>query len=454
MPIITSRNPYTGEINSTFETITDKHLTECIEKAHIAYLDWKEMPAIEKKKLFLKFADLLETDSSYHALNETKEMGRLLWIAINGIKGTANLVRRFANNFERILQNETFDNEWLTGHFQYDPIGVIYGIAPRNFPYNQLLRAAVPNLLAGNTVIYKHASNVPLCAQAIEGLFRKAWFPGWVYTNLFISSAQSELIISHPYVKGVNLTWWEQTWAIIWSLAGKYLKPSVLELWWNDPFLLLDHKDTSAMVAVATACRISNWGQRCNSSKRFVILEKHYDKFCKGMSDYMSKLIIGDPTESTTQISSLATKSVLQEVDSQVQTTIKQGAKCLTGWYIIDEERQIYAPTVLADITPNMLSYQQEVFGPVASIIKAQDIEDAIHIANNNDLWLSAVVYGDDIAQCKAVASHLEWGMIFINQSPGSKPSLPFGGIKKSGYGKENGPEWLKAFTNKKVVIY
>ena len=454
MATITSRNPYTKEINGTFETYADIEIIKYIEKAYTSYLTRKDTPKAEKKKLFLKLADILEENIEYHAKNETIEMGRLLWIAINWMKWTVSLIRRFANNFEQILTHEPVNSEWLIGHIQYDPLGVIYGIAPRNFPYNQLLRAAVPNILAGNTVVYKHASNVPLCAKAIQELFIQAWFPEGVYTNIYSSASQSELIISHPYIRGINLTGGEKVWSVIWALAGKYLKPSVLELGGNDPFILLDHKDTAKMVAAATACRISNNGQRCNSSKRFIILERYYDDFCNQMAEYMSKLIIGDPMDAKTQISSLATAWLLQELDHQVQSTIQQWAKCLTGGNILDEERQIYAPTVLADITPEMTSYQQETFGPVASIMKAKDIEDAIKIANNNDLWLSAVVYGDDIEQCKFVADHLEWGMIFINQSAGSKASLPFWWVKKSGYGKENGPDGLKAFTNKKVVIY
>lgn len=454
MSTLTSRNPYTNEINATFETISDAELISRIEQAEHAYHDRKTTSWSERRSLFLRLADILERDIEHHARLETIEMGRLYGIAVSGMKGTVNLIRRFANNAEQILAHEPITDEWLTWHIQYDPIGVIYGIAPWNFPYNQLLRAAVPNILAGNTQVYKHASNVPLCAQEIEKLFIEAGFPEWVYTNLFISSSQSELVISHKAIKGINLTGGERAGSIVWALAGKYLKPSVLELGGNDAFVVLDHKDTDAMVALAVSCRISNGGQRCNASKRFIVLEQYYDSFIEKMWIYMHNLIVGDPMNPDTQISSLALPSLLEEIHSQVTESIAQGARLVTGGTIIDQERLIYAPTVLADVTPDMRCYQEEIFWPVASIIKAKNVADAIAIANNNDLWLSAVVCGDDVDECRRVAAQLEWGMIFINQPAGSKASLPFWWVKKSGYGKENWPDGLKTFTNKKAIIY
>lgn len=454
MGTLISKNPYTNEINTTFETISDAELVSKIEQADRAYHDRKQTSWSERQSLFFRLADILERDIEHHARLETIEMWRLATVAVSGMRGTISLIRRFANHAEQILAHEPITDEGLTGHIQYDPIGVIYGIAPWNFPYNQLLRAAVPNILAGNTQVYKHASNVPLCAQAIEKLFIEAGFPVWVYTNLFISSSQSELIISHKAIKGVNLTGGERAGSVIWALAGKYLKPSVLELGGNDAFVVLDHADTNKMVALAVSCRISNGGQRCNASKRFIVLEQYYDSFVEKFAHYMSNLVVGDPTDSATQISSLALPSLMEEIHSQVIDSISQGARLVTGGIIIDESRTIYAPTVLADVTAEMRCSQEEIFWPVASIIKAKDIADAIAIANNNDFWLSAVVAGDDVDECRRVAAQLEWGMIFVNQPAWSKASLPFWWVKKSGYGKENGPDGLKAFTNKKAVLY
>jgi len=451
---IISKNPYTSEINWEFETLADKQLGEKISKAYDSRLSWKKTPKNIKKSLFLKMADILEWEIDHHAKLQTIEMWMIYGISKKWLKSTANLIRRFANNFEEILKNEKINSDWLEGHIQYDSLGIIYGIPPWNFPYNQLLRAAVPNILAWNTQIYKNASNVPLCALAIEKLFKDAGFPDGIYTNIFIKSSQSEQILANPLVKWVNITWWEYAGSTIWSLAWKYLKPSILELGGNDAFILLDHKDTDKMVAEAVSCRISNGWQKCNSSKRFIILEKHYDIFVQKMWEYMANLKIGDPMSNDAQLSSLATPQIVQEIHKQVQDSVSQWAKLVTWGNILDIDKNIYASTLLIDVTSNMTCYKQEIFWPVASVIRSWSIEESIKIANNNEFWLSAVVYGDDIEQCKSVATQLEWWMIFINQPAWSKASLPFGGVKKSWYGKENGSDGLMAFTNKKVVLY
>jgi succinate-semialdehyde dehydrogenase/glutarate-semialdehyde dehydrogenase len=454
MATLTSQNPYTGEINKTFETVSNEQLTALIGQAHQTYLSWKNTPVAEKKKLFLRMADLIDERNADYALLETREMGSLWSFSKNVLKGTANLIRRNANNFESVLANESFDAEWLKWHIQYDPIGVIYGIAPWNFPFNQLLRAAVPNILAGNTQLYKHASNVPMCLEAIHQLFVDAGFPIGVFTALYMSASQSEQIISHPAVQWVNITGSEDAWSSIGALAGKHLKRSVLELGGNDAFVVLDHTDTDAIVAQAAACRLSNGGQRCNSSKRFIVLDKHYDIFVEKFGAYMASQKVWDPMDPATQVPPMSSKKLVQDIDKQVQESIAQWARLVTWGTIVDAERNLYAPTLLADMKPDMTSWREEVFGPVASIIKASSVEESIALANASDFGLSAAVYGEDVEQCKQVAMQLDGGMIFINQAPGSKASLPFGGVRKSGYGKENGPDGLKAFTNRKVILY
>ena len=455
MSHLISINPYTQEKNWEITLHSDEQVLEIIEQAQVAFIERKETSFEQRKELFLKLADDLDARNEELAKLETIEMWRLLSVAKKWLRGTADLIRWFANNAERILANEPFDHDGLVGEYQYDPLWVIYGIAPWNFPFNQLLGAAVPNILAWNTVVYKHASNVPLCHQAIQELFDRAGFPKGVYTALFIKSSQSELVMSHKVIKGMNITWWERAWSVMGAMAGKYMKPSILELWWNDAFVLLDHEDTQAMAVAATACRLSNWGQRCNASKRFIILEKHYDTFVEALAKQMDSQILGDPLESTTTLPPMSSSLLVDEIHDQVQRTIAQGAKLVTGGHRVELWKgNFYAATVLADVTPEMTSAKEEVFGPVASVIKSSSIEESIQIANNNDFGLSAVVFGDDIVQCKEIAHQLEWWMIFVNTPAWSKASLPFGGVKKSGYGKENGPEGLYAFTNKKAVIY
>ncbi|RKW21857.1 NAD-dependent succinate-semialdehyde dehydrogenase [Candidatus Gracilibacteria bacterium] len=453
MTKLQSINPFTEELNAEFDLISREELSEKIDTAHKAFLEWKKTPNSRKKELMLKLADTIEAEQDELAKIETKEMGMLYTFSFAGLTKTANLIRWFANNFENILKSEEFETNGLKVQTQYDPLGVIYGIAPWNFPFNQVLRAAVPNILAGNTTIYKHASNTPIAGAKIEELFLKAGFPVGIYQNLFVLPSESEYILSRKEVAGVNLTGSEGAGSAIGALAGKYLKPSVLELGGNDAFIVLKTDNIKKIAEEAIKARISNNGQKCNSSKRFIVLEKYYEDFCKYAVEYTKTLKIGDPMQAETQIGPMAKEFLLNEIDSQVQKTVKEGAKLLIGGKRIDRKGYFYEPTILADVTPEMTSYKEEIFGPVASIIKVKDVDEAIELANKSDFGLCGAVYGDDSEEILEVAKRIETGMVFLNKPAASQASLPFGGVKKSGYGKENGPEGLKAFTNKKVIV-
>jgi len=453
---LTSINPYTGEINAEFETLSDKQLTQKIEAAHRAYLSWKQTSFEERKELFYKLAEVIEADVENTAKLQTLEMWMLHSESYPGLQWTANLIRWFADNAEKVLGNKEFSEDGFSGMFTYEPLGVIYWVAPWNFPYNQVLRAAVPNIIAWNTQVYKHASNVPMCAEQIEKWFLQAGFPEGVYTNIFISSSQSELIISHPHVRGVNLTGWEKAGRVLGKLAGENLKPSVLELGWNDAFIVATNSDLDPIVDMAIKGRMRNGWQACTASKRFIVLAEYYDDFCNKFSEKMWNLQLWDPLKDSTKVQPICQDSARQEIHRQVEETIKDGAKLLTGWEItdVDGKGYFYKPTVLADVTPEMYSFHEEIFGPVASVIKAHDIDHAIELANMIDLGLGGCVFGDDQKQLVDIAQRVETGMMFINQTASSKAALPFWGIKKSGYGKENGPDGLRAFTNKKVIVY
>lgn len=451
---IQSINPYNGEINAEFELLNDEQIEAKIEKAQEAYLDWKDTSFEHRKEMFHKLADVIDADVEKYARLQTIEMWMLLWSSINWLKGTAKLIRWFADNAENVLGIKEFDIEWTTGTSNYDPLGVIFWVAPWNFPYNQLLRAAVPNMLAWNTMVYKHASNVPMCAAQIEEFFVKAGFPEWVYANMFMSSSKTEQVIAHKYIRWVNLTGGEYAWSVIWSLAWKYLKPSILELGWNDPLLILDHEDTQKMVNSTQVCRFNDAWQRCNSSKRFIVLDKYYDNFVAGMKEYVEWLQYWDPLELTTQVQPLAKAGWIKDIDAQVQESVQAWAELVIGWKIVWDNKMTYTPTILGNVKKWMRCYDEEIFGPVMSIIKSSSVEESIEIANDSDFGLSAVVFGDDVDECKNVANQLTGGMIFINQVAWSKAHLPFGWVKKSWYWKENGPEGLKAFTNKKVIVY
>ena len=454
MATIKSINPYTGELNWEFELMDERQIDEIINIAHDAYLEWKDTPKSEKKALFLKLADVIEEDIEENAKIQTMEMWMLYKDSLGWLKATISLIRWFANNFEDILASKEFENnEWIKWKVIYDPIWVIFGIAPWNFPYNQLLRAAVPNILAWNTQIYKHSSNVPLCALKIQDFFDKAWFKEGIYTNMFVSSSKSEQIISNKYIAWVNLTGSEWAWSSVWALAGKYLKPSVLELWGNDAFVLWHTENIDRFVDFAVSGRLKNGWQACNASKRFIILEEYFDEFCKKYSEKMWSLVIWDPINNATQMQPLISKQSIEEIKTQVDRAVSTWARVLTWWNIVKGKGNFFEPTVL-EITRNTSSFNEEIFWPVASVIKSKNIEESIFLANSTDFWLSASVWWDDDEELKKIANKLEWWMIFINAVAWSKSSLPFGWVKKSWYWKENWEEGLKAFVNKKVVLY
>lgn len=455
MSKIISKNPYTLEINAEFETLSKEQIDEKIDIAHKAYLSWKNLENYEKRKLFLNLANVIDEKKEELAKIEMIEMWMLLSFSIAWLNNTANLIRWFANNFEEILKEEEYiTTQWIAVKTQHDPIWVIFWVAPWNFPFNQVLRAAVPNILAWNTVLYKHASNTPLAWMKIEELFLEAWFPVWVYQNLMVSSSDSEYIISKKEIAWVNLTGSEWAWRSIWSLAWKYLKPSVLELWGNDAFIVANTTNLQKIAEEAVKARVSNNWQKCNSSKRFIVMEKHYDEFLKYFVDYTNSLVVWDPSDEKTQVWPMAREDLVEEIDKQVQKTVSQWARLLAWWKKLWEKWYFYAPTVLADVTSEMTSYKEEVFGPVASIIKVKDLDEAVKVANNSDFWLCGCVYWDDEKELREIASKIETWMVFINKPAWSKASLPFGWVKKSWYWKENWPEWLKAFTNKKVIVY
>lgn len=454
MATLQSINPFTEELNGEFETLTIEELDEKINKAHEAYLIWKNIPSSKKKELFLNLANELEKDIDECARLETIEMWMLNHISKAWLQKTISLIRWFANNFEEILWEKNYESEWMKVKEMYDSIWVIFWIAPWNFPFNQLLRAAVPNILAGNTQVYKHSSNVPLTALKIENLFKKAGVPEWVYTNLFVSSSLSEHIISNKFIAWVNLTWSEKAWSSVWALAWKYLKPSVLELGWNDAFLVLENSDINKTIELAINWRMRNWWQACNSSKRFLIPDSIYKEFLEKYTKAMSELVIWDPMDSNTQVQPLSSRKRILDIEEQVQRAVSTWARITTWWKIINRKWFFFSPTILADVTKDVSSFNEEIFWPVASVMKYSNIEEAIELANWTDFWLSAVVIWNDEKEAIEVWQKLDWWMIFINQNAGSKASLPFGWVKKSGYWKENWQDWLKSFTNKKVIVY
>ena len=454
---IKSTNPFNGEINGEFELFSQDKILEVIKTADKAYTSWKQTSFAEKKVLFESLADVIDRRREELAKIQTIEMWMLYTDSLAWLEWTAKLIRWFASNAERVLWEEEFDyGEWNKWKYRYEPIGVLYWVAPRNFPFNQVLRAAVPNILAWNVQVYKHASNVPMAGAMLEELFLEAGFPVWIYQNLFISGRDSDFIMEQREVVWLNLTWWENAWRVLWSIAGKNLKPSVLELGWNDVFIVAKNSNLDEIVDWALKGRMRNGGQACTASKRFIVLEEYYDDFVKKFAAKMEAMTLGDPLEKTTTMQPICMQGALEEIESQVKKSITEGARLVT-WgekAIIDWCDMFYKPTLLADVTEEMTSYREEVFWPVASIIKAKDIEEAIYHANAIDFWLGGCIFWDDHDELVEISSKINTWMMFINQTVASRAQLPFGWVKKSGYWKENGDDGFRAFVNKKVILY
>jgi succinate-semialdehyde dehydrogenase/glutarate-semialdehyde dehydrogenase len=383
MTILQSINPHNAETLAQYETFNDEVIEQKIKKAHEIFLNWRNTSFAERRKLFHTLADEIEKNSEELAILQTLEMGMIYTASLAGLKNTVHLTRWFADNAESILWDEEFERDGEAGKFKYDPIWVIFGIAPWNFPFNQVLRAAIPNIIAGNTTVYKHASNVPQCAARIEKLFVDAGFPQGVYTNMFIDASKSELVLSNPYIAGTNLTGSEGAGSAVGSLAGKYLKPSVLELWGNDAFIVASNSRIEEIATEAMKARIANNGEKCNSSKRFIVPELYYDEFVKYAKIAMEQFKLWDPMNEDTHIWPLARPDLRDEVHTQVEKTLSQGARLVTWGKICEWAWYYYEATILADVTSGMTSYHEEVFGPVATIIKVADMEDAIQVAND-----------------------------------------------------------------------
>jgi succinate-semialdehyde dehydrogenase / glutarate-semialdehyde dehydrogenase len=454
MTKIQSINPYTKETNAEFELLTQEQIIEKIENAENAFNSWKNTSSEEKKKLFIRLSDLLLEKKEELAKLDVMEMWMTYKNAIADVSKSASWIMWFVDNFERFLEDKEFNDWWIEWKIVYEPLGVLYSVAPWNFPYNQVFRNAIPNIISGNTVLNKHASNVPTVAQKIEDLFLEAGFPEWVFNNLFISPRDSELIINHEAIRWTNITGWDFAWRAIWKLAWEKLIPSILELWWNDPFLVLENNDLDRIINDAVSARLWNCGQKCNSAKRFIVLEKYYDEFCEKFSEKMSKVTIWDPMDEVNTMWPLAKQSMLDEIQSQIDDSINAWAIITVWWKAIDYEKNLYPATVLKNVTPWMRVFDEEVFWPVAPVVKAKDLNEAIELANNSKFWLGCSLYWDNIEELRNIASKIETWNVFINKIVTSYPFLPYWWIKDSWYGKELAERWLKNFVNEKVVVY
>jgi succinate-semialdehyde dehydrogenase/glutarate-semialdehyde dehydrogenase len=451
MPIA-SINPTNGETLKTFAALDSRQIEDRLAKADGAFETYRRTAFAERANWLNEAANLLEREKAELARIMTLEMGKLLRAAEEEIIKCVKGCRFYADNAERFLAEQEISTETARNYVRYEPIGPVLAIMPWNFPFWQVFRFAAPALMAGNVVLLKHAANVPQCALAIEDIFRQAGFPAGVFQTLLIETEAIRGLIDDPRIKAITLTGSERAGSEVASAAARQIKKSVLELGGSDPFILMPSADLEAALKTGVAARIQNTGQSCIASKRFIVAEQVYERFVADFVAKMRSLKIGDPLDPGTEIGPLATEAILKGVDEQVQKSIAAGAKLLTGGKRIDRPGFFYEPTVLADIPRESAAYSEEIFGPVACFFRAKDAAAAIEIANDTSFGLGASAWTNDPAEKELFARELEAGMVFINSMVASDPRLPFGGAKRSGFGRELGAEGIREFVNIKTV--
>ena len=397
-------------------------------------------------------ASLLDREKEKFARIITLEMGKLFRAAMEEVEKCSRGCRFYAENAERFLEDEPAQTDAARSYVRYQPLGAVLAIMPWNFPFWQVFRFTAPALMAGNVGLLKHASNVPQCALAIEQIFCRAGFDDGVFQTLLIEPKQVEKLIVDPRVKAVTLTGSEKAGSAVASNAGRHIKKSVLELGGSDAFIVMPSADFEGALSTAVKARTINSGQSCIAAKRFFVADEIYDDFSQQFVERMRALKIGDPFDQTTDLGPLATEQILQGVHEQVQKSIAGGAKLLTGGNRIHGPGFFYEPTVLVDVPKESPAYREEVFGPVASVFRVRDADEAVEAANDTTFGLGASAWTNDPAEQELFTSELETGMVFINAMVASDPRLPFGGVKRSGFGRELGAMGIREFTNTKTI--
>ncbi|MDB6148309.1 MAG: Succinate-semialdehyde dehydrogenase, partial [Spartobacteria bacterium] len=444
---IRSINPATGEALKEFAAFDDKEIETRLQRAERAFIQHRRNPLPVRAELMMAVASLLEREKNDLARIITVEMGKLLGAAVEEVEKCARACRFYAENAERYLEDEPAQTSAAQSFVRYQPLGAVLAVMPWNFPFWQVFRFAAPALMAGNVGLLKHAGNVPQCALAIEDIFIRAGFDRGIFQALLIDADRAEKLIGDPRVKAVTLTGSDRAGSAVGSSAAREIKKSVLELGGSDPFIVMPSADLNNAIATGVKARTINAGQSCIAAKRFLISDKIYDQFVQQFVEKMRSLRVGDPLADETEIGPLATEQILQGVEEQVRKSVAAGAKLLTGGNRIHGPGFFYEPTVLVDIPTETPAYREEIFGPVASIFRVQNEAEAIELANDTVYGLGASVWTNDVKEQELFVSELEAGMVFVNAMVASDPRLPFGGIKRSGFGRELGAVGIREFT-------
>lgn len=452
MATITSINPATGLTLATFETLPKSAIEAALDRAVAAQRAWSVQPVEQRQAMLRSLARTLRDSAATYAALITAEMGKPLAEAMAEIEKCAWTCDHYAEAGPAYLTPEEIATPASTSYVAFDPLGVVLAIMPWNFPFWQFLRFAAPAIMAGNGMLLKHASNVPQCAMALEDLCKAAGLPDGLMQTLMIEAGQVEALIADPRVAAVTLTGSSAVGATVAAKAGGQLKKQVLELGGSDPFIVLADADIDAAAKAAAASRFRNAGQSCIAAKRFIVIDDIADAFAAAFQREIETLTVGDPSLKSTLVGPMARDNLRQDLIAQVDASVKQGARVVTGGHAIDGPGFFYAPTLLDHVTTDMPVFTQETFGPAAALIRAKDVDDAIRLANDTEYGLGAAIWSRDTAKAQVIARRIEAGSVFINAIVASDARLPFGGVKKSGYGRELGALGLREFTNIKTV--
>lgn len=447
-----SVNPASGQMLKEYPELTQQALDEKLDAAVFAQRSWGRREIAERVSLLTRLAVTLRSDVGPLAQLITVEMGKPIAEAEAEILKCAWCCDFYAEHAERFLAPEIATSAASESYIVLDPIGVVLAIMPWNFPFWQFFRFAAPSLAAGNGIVLKHASNVPQCADAIERLMVRAGAPNGLVSNLFIHHSKVESLIADSRIAALTLTGSTEVGALVASQAGRALKKQVLELGGSDPFIVLADADIEAAAAMAVKARFHNTGQSCVCAKRFIVEQTVADQFVAAMLHGIASLKVGDPVDRDVQIGPMARDNLRNDLAGQVTRSVAAGAVVCAGGGPMDGDGFFFAPTLLDRVTPDMPAFHEETFGPVGAVIRARDAEDAISLANATEFGLGAALWTRDIEAAKRLARRLEAGAVFINGMVASDPRLPFGGIKRSGYGRELSIHGLREFTNIKTI--
>jgi len=447
-------NPANNKLIKEYPSHTDADVEAALSTADALYhSDWSKGSIDKRLAVLHKLADLIDSRSEELAKIASEEMGKLIAQSRGEVKLCAQIARYYADNAKQFLAPVKYPSEMGEAWVEHHPIGVVMAVEPWNFPYYQLMRVLAPNLAAGNPVIAKHASIVPHCAEAFAHLVREAGAPDGAWTNLFISSDQVANIIADDRVQGAALTGSEKAGSVVAAQAAKHIKKSTLELGGNDVFVVLDDADLEKAVKIGVNARLANAGQVCTAAKRFIVHEKVAEQFLTKYTEAFHNIKIGDPLDESTRLGPLSSKEALETLTKQVDEAVKNGATLHFGGKPVQREGSFFEPTILTNITRDNPAYFEEFFGPVAQIYVVKNDDEAVKLANDSHYGLGGAVFSKDIDRAKKMASKIETGMVWINWLTDTGAELPFGGVKRSGYGRELSDLGIKEFVNQKLVV-